>query len=292
MWSIYIDDLLLELERSNCGCFRNGKWCGAFLYADDICLLSPTSAGLVKLISITESYCAKHQIKLNPLKSCLLVCGCRKRRSSDMVNVCCSAVAVTRSVKYLGFELLVNKRGGLFAAANIALKRFFYAANSIFAMPGCRRPFLRLELIKALVLPHSDRMLTLWRFLNKTSRRAVNSAVCCVLRRCLGLHTRCNTDIVHLAACVVRTTVRAGQVMVLGSDAVDQCLAVDTADVYRRRLNGACAKAAAICVFVGNVSVINLERARCITSLLYMPDCFSRAMARHISIPSVLLAAN
>ncbi len=60
LWSIYIDDLLLELEHSNYGCFRTAKWCGAFLYADDICFFSPTSADLVKLISITDSYCARH----------------------------------------------------------------------------------------------------------------------------------------------------------------------------------------------------------------------------------------
>ena len=122
---------------------------------------------------------------------------------------------MNQSVRYLGFELLVNKIGALHVAANLSIKKLFYAANSIFAMPGSQRPFLRLVLIKALVLPHSDRILTLWRFLNLTARRAVNSAVCGVLRRCLGLHFKCSADIVSLAAQVVRTSVRAGQLMVL-----------------------------------------------------------------------------
>jgi hypothetical protein len=52
-------------------------------------------------------------------------------------------------------------------------------------------------LIKALVLPHSDRIVT--------ARRAINSAVCGVMRRCLGLHFRCSSDLVSLASRIVRT---------------------------------------------------------------------------------------
>ena len=43
---VYIDDLLLELERQGIGCYWNKHFVGAVCYADDITLLAPSPSAL------------------------------------------------------------------------------------------------------------------------------------------------------------------------------------------------------------------------------------------------------
>ena len=73
LWTIYVDSLLNDLQQSGLGCHFRDRWCGAFLYADDICLISSTSAALKGSVQITEKFAEQHQVKLNPLKSRIMM---------------------------------------------------------------------------------------------------------------------------------------------------------------------------------------------------------------------------
>ena len=46
LFSVYIDDLLVQLEKSQLGCYIHGCFYGAFVFADDIFLLSASVSGL------------------------------------------------------------------------------------------------------------------------------------------------------------------------------------------------------------------------------------------------------
>ena len=46
LFTVYIDDLLLELERQGIGCYWNKHFVGAVCYADDITLLAPSPSAL------------------------------------------------------------------------------------------------------------------------------------------------------------------------------------------------------------------------------------------------------
>ena len=52
LFNIYIDKLLLELNRSGYGCHINNIFVGALCYADDVTLLSPSIGGLNAMISL------------------------------------------------------------------------------------------------------------------------------------------------------------------------------------------------------------------------------------------------
>ena len=56
LFSIYVDDLFELLKLSGYGCSINGHYYGAVSYADDIVILSPSIAGLQKLLNITKTY--------------------------------------------------------------------------------------------------------------------------------------------------------------------------------------------------------------------------------------------
>ena len=42
LFSVYIDDVIIELQQLNIGCHIKGTFVGMFLYADDIILLAPS----------------------------------------------------------------------------------------------------------------------------------------------------------------------------------------------------------------------------------------------------------
>ena len=49
LFAVYTDGLLLRLQESRIGCHMGGHYAGAFAYADDIALISPSITGLRKL---------------------------------------------------------------------------------------------------------------------------------------------------------------------------------------------------------------------------------------------------
>ena len=51
LFTIYIDDLLLELEKKGVGCYWNNYFVGAVCYADDIALLAPSPAALRMMLN-------------------------------------------------------------------------------------------------------------------------------------------------------------------------------------------------------------------------------------------------
>ena len=69
LFSVYIDNLFNELKELGLGCYVGTTYAGAFGYADDIALISPSIYSLKKMIRICESYAAKYHITFNPSKS-------------------------------------------------------------------------------------------------------------------------------------------------------------------------------------------------------------------------------
>ena len=72
LFSIYIDNLFNELKELGLGCYVGNTYAGAFGYADDIALISPSLYGLKKMIQICESYAIRYHITFNTSKSKLL----------------------------------------------------------------------------------------------------------------------------------------------------------------------------------------------------------------------------
>ena len=72
LFSIYIDNLFSKLKQLGLGCHVGLTYAGAFGYADDISLVSPSIYGLKKMISICESYARDYHITFNPAKSKLI----------------------------------------------------------------------------------------------------------------------------------------------------------------------------------------------------------------------------
>ena len=67
--SIYIDDLLVKINRSGYGCSVGKVNIGAVAYADDICLLSGSSYGLQQLLHICSTFAVERHLVFNSSKT-------------------------------------------------------------------------------------------------------------------------------------------------------------------------------------------------------------------------------
>ena len=73
LFAIYIDELLNILKESRLGCHIDSVFVGAFIFADDIILLSASRPGLQTLVDLCSKFASKRNltfgINVNPLKS-------------------------------------------------------------------------------------------------------------------------------------------------------------------------------------------------------------------------------
>ena len=73
LFGIYIDELLEILKKSRIGCYIDGLFFGAVVFADDIFLLSPTRDCLQSLVTMCQKFASGKNLKFgtdpNPSKS-------------------------------------------------------------------------------------------------------------------------------------------------------------------------------------------------------------------------------
>ena len=62
LFTVYIDDLLADLQKNGVGCFWNNHFAGAVCYADDIGLLAPSSSALRHLLSTCSDFAVAHNL--------------------------------------------------------------------------------------------------------------------------------------------------------------------------------------------------------------------------------------
>ena len=73
LFNIYIDGLSNILNKSSIGGSIGSKQINHMLYADDLCIVSLSSAGLQQLLSICDQYCAMHSVTFNVKKSVCMI---------------------------------------------------------------------------------------------------------------------------------------------------------------------------------------------------------------------------
>ncbi|XP_049886868.1 uncharacterized protein LOC126381438 [Pectinophora gossypiella] len=110
LFNFYINQLIDELSSACVGCSLDGLCVNSISYADDMVLLSPSIAGLRKLMSVCERYAESHGLLYNVEKSELMVFVVKGRKLSNVPPVYLNKVPLARvsSFKYLGH--IVNEK--------------------------------------------------------------------------------------------------------------------------------------------------------------------------------------
>ena len=95
-----------------------GHYAGAFAYADDITLISPSMTGLRKMSSICEQYASEYDILFNGSKSKLLFFKGRCCNVSTLgIVVCGQLVEMSDTAVHLGHTITSNDRDNITKSA-------------------------------------------------------------------------------------------------------------------------------------------------------------------------------
>ena len=113
LFCVYLDPLLEKLRNSGLGCHIGGLYFGAFSYADDIILLTPSRESLQLMLSICEDYAIEYSMKYStdpdPRKSktkCLHFT--KKKRTVPKVILNENPLPWVEKAEHLGNSLSVN----------------------------------------------------------------------------------------------------------------------------------------------------------------------------------------
>ena len=102
LFSAYIDVILSELEKSNCGCFINSKCFNSFLYADDLILVSISVIDLQLLLDKCSQIFKSLDLQINASKTNCLRIGPKYRSFCNPIFLNDLALEWVKEARYLG----------------------------------------------------------------------------------------------------------------------------------------------------------------------------------------------
>ena len=137
LFNVYVVDLSGEFNSKNVGVKYNGVIINHLMYADDLVLFAPSSAGLSKLLRICEKAGITHNILYNSKKSAVMITRSALRRDSVLPSftLCSNILKVVHVVKCLGHYVNDN----LTENANISRQSL---GNSIYRKTFCCESFI------------------------------------------------------------------------------------------------------------------------------------------------------
>jgi hypothetical protein len=131
LFAIYVDDIVVKINKSDLGCRLGLRRIAIIVYADDIMLLAPSVESLQKLLTIVEEELNDLDMSLNTKKSVCLRFGPRYQ------SVCCNLKSLkdddilwVSSCRYLGVYLRASRH--FKCDFSNSKKSFYRAVNAIF----------------------------------------------------------------------------------------------------------------------------------------------------------------
>ena len=128
-----MDDLSCALNRSNIGGRIGGEIVNHLSYADDLCLICLSSAGMQKLLNVCSNYATEHSLSYNANKSyslCFKATTIKFERPTlyfgqmSIPNVTdCRYLGITISVKNCDLDSK-RQKGRFYANTNMLLRKF------------------------------------------------------------------------------------------------------------------------------------------------------------------------
>ena len=132
----------MQLNRSKTGCLVGNDMVNHLMYADDLVLLSPYSAGMQQLLKVCSQYGIDYDIKYNAKKSHIMVVRSSGDRKLTFPTfyLSDSPLGVCEEIKYLGHVIsddwmddkdIHRQRCKIYAQANMLLRKFSMCSDSV-----------------------------------------------------------------------------------------------------------------------------------------------------------------
>jgi len=131
--SIFIDDLILKVEKTDVGCYLSTFCISIFLFADDILLLSPTLTGLQTLFNTFERELEELHLPVNAAKSmCIRFVHRFNAPFVELMSIHGDTPKWVCKCRYPGVYFIEHS-----GAPDRAKSSFFKAFNAIYSKVGC-----------------------------------------------------------------------------------------------------------------------------------------------------------
>jgi Reverse transcriptase (RNA-dependent DNA polymerase) len=145
LFAIFIDDLLIGLEKLGMGCFVGRHFYGCLAYADDILLLAPTVHALRIMLDYCSQFADNNNILFNPVKShCIKFCSGNMRVTQYPVQLQGTPMIWCDQITHLGHILGHNLNDRLDIANKI--NKFCSQTNYFLATFGHITPLIKAKL--------------------------------------------------------------------------------------------------------------------------------------------------
>ena len=104
LFNLYMDDLSKQLKGCKTGCMVGDNLINHMIYADDLVVLSPYSAGLQQLLGVCSKYGMMFDIKFNSKKSVVMISRVKDDQKLTFPSFLLAGevLEVVNKFKYLG----------------------------------------------------------------------------------------------------------------------------------------------------------------------------------------------
>ena len=182
-YCLYVDALISQLENLKVGCYILEVFMAAFLYADDMALISPSVKGLQILLDKCSEFCNEWDICLNAKKSKAMYFG-KKCDGIHLLSLNDRPVEWVNTWRYLGVDLVSGRNFSCSASERI--KKFYRCANAIFRIEGWSDDLTMLRLVESHCLPMLTYGIEVAHFPDARERSKMRAAYNSLFRRIFG----------------------------------------------------------------------------------------------------------
>ena len=190
LFNVYLDDLIVRLEKSGEGARLHGLFVGCLVYADDITLLSPTVSGLQNMQDICYSFTQDHQLKFNGKKSSAIVFVKKKYSyiSHPIFKLGDCDLQCHSTIRDLGVELQASYQDTL-TTVKKRIQKYYGTVHSIISRLGgyCTSDKVWAKIIDVQLFPVVTYGSQLWDISKVSVIKSINTAYRKGIRRGLGM---------------------------------------------------------------------------------------------------------
>ena len=197
LFTIYIDDLLSDLEKMGVGCYWRQHFVGAVCYADDIALLAPSPAALRLMLDACSRFASAHSLIFNAAKTQLIRFSPSSSCSTSGSNFLFYGqnLSYNSSVVHLGHVLSSNLSDN---EDIITIKKdLCKKANSMISVFSCCDVYTKTKLLRSFCLSLYGSCL--WKA-SAAELHHLEVTFNNVIRKIWSLPRRCHTGILHSVA--------------------------------------------------------------------------------------------
>ena len=196
LFTLYIDDLLMDLKDQGVGCFWDSYFVGALCYADDLVLLAPSPSALRMMIRCCEDFAVSHGLRFNASKTQLIRFSHSLSSSCHVcIQFCGQQLSFIDTVTHLGHLLNYNLSDA--PDINHKLRDMVRKANYVLVTFPSVGPLILTRLFQSYCLSLYGSCL--WS-LSSPTLHSIEVAFNKILRKIWNLPRHSHTRIVHSVA--------------------------------------------------------------------------------------------